>query len=441
MVLAVAVLAVAGALAAQDEDSVMDPSPPAVPVREIVRRFAAQEQIFKEAYNHYTYREVVKMQTLGEQGYVDGEYDDTFDVTFDNQGNRVVKPVSHPRDTLKRIRVTQEDIDDLRDRMPFVLTSDELPSYKINYKGQQDASGTHCYVFDIAPKAMEEGRRYFEGRIWVDANAYQVVKSSGKAVPDIYNRSGENLFPKFTTFRELVDDKYWFPSYTRSNDTLFFSGGPVHIVEVVDYTNYKRFGAESKIIFDGQEVGNGQQSQPQTRNSQDQPDNRQPTGLPQQQRSERGPQQSQPQQQAASHPAPSPRQPVNPPPQPTELVQQSLITTEREIADAINNKDVSILERLLTDDFRLVRSTGDVRDKFALLNEIHQGRAASVSQPENLQARVTGDSAVVTGERQVSAASRTRANATTRVRFTDLFVRRAGEWFLTSSQETGITAK
>jgi ketosteroid isomerase-like protein len=267
------------------------------------------------------------------------------------------------------------------------------------------------------------------------------VKSSGKAVPDIYNRSGENLFPKFTTFRELVDDKYWFPSYTRSNDTLFFSGGPVHIVEVVDYTNYKRFGAESKIIFDGQEVGNGQQSQPQTRNSQDQPDNRQPTGLPQQQRSERGPQQSQPQQQAASHPAPSPRQPVNPPPQPTELVQQSLITTEREIADAINNKDVSILERLLTDDFRLVRSTGDVRDKFALLNEIHQGRAASVSQPENLQARVTGDSAVVTGERQVSAASRTRANATTRVRFTDLFVRRAGEWFLTSSQETGITAK
>jgi ketosteroid isomerase-like protein len=437
MVLAVAVLAVAGALTAQDEDSVMDPSPPAVPVREIVRRFAAQEQIFKEAYNHYTYREVVKMQTLGEQGYVDGEYDDTFDVTFDNQGNRVVKPVSHPRDTLKRIRVTQEDIDDLRDRMPFVLTSDELPSYNINYKGQQDASGTHCYVFDIAPKAMEEGRRYFEGRIWVDANAYQVVKSSGKAVPDIYNRSGENLFPKFTTFRELVDDKYWFPSYTRSNDTLFFSGGPVHIVEVVDYTNYKRFGAESKIIFDGQEVGNGQQSP--TRNSQQQSENPVPNRSPQQPSQQQYPQQSQSQQQQPV-PRSAPPQPTNPPRQPAELVQQSLISIEREIADAINNKDVSILERLLTDDFRLVRSTGDVRDKFALLNEIHQGRAASVSQPENLQARVTGDSAVVTGERQVSGASRARA-ATTRVRFTDLFVRRAGEWFLTSSQETGIVGK
>jgi ketosteroid isomerase-like protein len=326
--------------------------------------------------------------------------------------------------------------------MPFVLTSDEIPDYNISYKGQQEASGTQCYVFDITPKAMEEGRRYFEGRIWVDANSYQVVKSSGKAVPDIYNRSGENLFPKFTTFRELVDDKYWFPSYTKANDTLFFSNGPVHIVEVVDYTNYKRFGAESKIIFDGQEVGNGQQPPPQTqtRNSQPQSGNGMPNA-DRQSNEQQYPRQPAPTQQQRQPAPQASRQPANPPPQPPELVQQALISIEREIADAITTKNVSILERLLTDDFRLVTANGDVRDKFALLNEVHQGRAAAMSQPENLQARVTGDSAVVTGEREVSGAGRTRAAAGTRVRFTDLFVRRAGEWFLTSSQETEMKGR
>src|SRR5437868_14580108 len=276
----------------QQEDRPLDPSlPECVTVRANINRLAAQEQIYKQAREHYTYRQVVRMQTLDDRGFPDGEYDDTFDVTVNDQGERVTKQVSKPRDTLKRIRVTSEDIDDIRNRLPFVLTTDEIPDHNIRYRVQQDTSGTHAYVFDIAPKAMEENRRYFEGRIWVDSNQYQIVKSAGKAVPDIYNENGENLFPSFTTYRELVDGKYWFPSYTKSNDYLHFSTDSIHVIETVDYINYKRFGAESRIIFDGKQVGSEEQHEP--------PDhgggtNQQQAGQPQYPEQNRHPQNSAP---------------------------------------------------------------------------------------------------------------------------------------------------
>lgn len=444
--LGTAILVLAGLLSqsgvAQD-DSYINPSPPeGITVRQIIQRFAEQEAVYKQEREHYTYREIVKLQTIDDRGFVDGEYDDSFDVTFDDQGERVVKQVSHPRDSLKRIRVTPEDISDMRDRMPFVLTADEIPEYNIHYVGQQDTDGTHAYVFEISPKAMAEGQRYFEGRIWVDAQAFQIVKSYGKAVPDLINRQGENLFPKFTTYRELVDGKYWFPSYTRANDTLYFSNSPVHIIEDVDYTNYKRFGSQSKIIYNGQELPQDQnkdQQQPPT--SQRQSGVPQPPGYGQQnpnqpaQNPRRGGPPA-PQQQAQVPPRGGANPAVNPPQQPVQYVQQALISLEREISDAITNKEISTLERVLTDDFKLISANGDAEDKFSLLDDIHQGRAGSFGQPQNLQVQVKGDRAIVTGVREESVPTGPHRVQTAHVRFTDTFVRRAGEWLLMESRES-----
>ena len=423
-------------------DGPLDPSlPDGVTVRDIVNRFAAQEQTFKEAREHYTYRQIVRMQTISDTGFPDGEYDTTFDVTVNDQGERVVKQVSQPRDTLKRISVTPEDIDDMRNRMPFVLTTDEIPDYNIKYRGQQETSGTHAYVFDISPKAMEEGRRYFEGRIWVDANQYQIVKSSGKAVPDIYNKNGENLFPSFVTYRELVDGKYWFPSYTKSDDYLHFSTESVHVIETVDYVNYRRFGSESRIIFSGQEVPGAQDqassqaptSQPPGRNQQSYPSSGTAPSAPEQRNSN-----AQPPPRATPYPnqqRPPAQSPQNPPPQPVQYVQQTLITLEGEVSDAINRRDVAILQRILSDDYKLISANGDSEDKFALLDDIHQNRAGTFGQPENLQVQVQSDRAMVTGERVESIPASRNHMQSARVRFTDLFVRRAGEWVLTQTKE------
>jgi hypothetical protein len=125
-------------------------------------------------------------------------------------------------------------------------------------------------VFDIAPRQIVGKKRYFQGRIWVDDHDFQIVKTYGKTVPDIRKKKGqENLFPNFTTWREQVDGKYWFPTYTRADDTLHFSAGDVKIREIVKYENYKQFGSKSRITYEGKEIPKGpteqgqQQGQPQ----------------------------------------------------------------------------------------------------------------------------------------------------------------------------------
>ena len=88
----------------------------------------------------------------------------------------------------------------------------------------------------------------------MDNHDFQIVKTYGKSVPDLHSGSDENLFPRFTTYREQIDNVYWFPTYTTANDALHFKGGDVQIRVIIKYTNYKRFGSETKILYNGQQL-------------------------------------------------------------------------------------------------------------------------------------------------------------------------------------------
>jgi len=229
-------------------------APQGTTVEEIIKRFAAKEKEFKEARDQYTYRQDVKVMTL-DGDTPDGAYQQVFDVTFDDKGRKTKNVVFAPQPTLQRILMTEEDFDDIENRLPFVLTSDEVGEYDILYVGQQKQDELNTYVFDIAPKQIVGKKRYFQGRIWVDNHDFQIVETYGKTVPDIRKKKGnENLFPKFTTWREQIDGQYWFPTYTRAEDTLQFSMGGVKIREIIKYTNYRRFGSKSRITYEGQEV-------------------------------------------------------------------------------------------------------------------------------------------------------------------------------------------
>jgi len=235
--------------------------PKGITVDEIVKRFAAKEKEFKEARDQYTFRQDVKVMTL-DGDTPDGNYQQVFDVSFDDKGHKIKNVVFAPQPTLTRIQMTEEDIDDIENRLPFVLTSDEIGEYDILYVGQQKQDELDTYVFDVAPKQIVGKKRYFQGRIWVDNQDFQIVETYGKTVPDIRKKKGnENLFPKFTTWRERIDGKYWFPTYTRAEDTLKFSLGDIKIREIIKYTNYKRFGSKSKILYEGQEVKKGTEQQ------------------------------------------------------------------------------------------------------------------------------------------------------------------------------------
>jgi len=238
----------------------LNPAPPqGITPEQIIQRFAAKEKEFAEARNDYAYEQDVRVQTL-DGDTVDGEYRQVFDVSFDDKGHKTREVQFAPQSSLERIQMTQQDMSDIENLLPFVLTSDEIPEYSIIYAGQQQEDELHTYVFDIAPKQIEKNKRYFQGRVWVDDHDFQIVKTSGKTVPDIRKKGQENLFPKFTTWREQIDGRYWFPTYTRADDTLHFTGNDVRVREIVKYSKYKRFGSKVKITYEGQELPNGQKN-------------------------------------------------------------------------------------------------------------------------------------------------------------------------------------
>jgi len=241
------------------EGPLQDTPPEGTTPEEIIKRFAAKETEFAKAREQYTYRQDVKVQTV-DGDTVDGEYHEVFDVIFNDKGQRMENVVFAPQSSLSKIYMSQEDMEDIRHKLPFVLTEGDLPEYNILYVGQQQEDELHCYVFDVAPKQIVGKRRYFQGRVWVDNHDFQIVKTYGKTVPDIRKKHGdeENLFPKFTTWRQQIDGAYWFPVYTKADDELHFKLQDVHIREIVKYEDYKRFGTNVKILYQGKEIPKGE---------------------------------------------------------------------------------------------------------------------------------------------------------------------------------------
>jgi len=267
------------------EGPLEDTQPKGITPEQIIQRFAAKEKDFKEARDQYTYRQDITVKTL-DGNTTTGEYHEVFDVLFDDKGRRIENVVFAPQSTLEQggLSLDEGDVQDFRNRLPFVLTTDEIGEYNVIYVGQQQEDELHCYVFDIAPKQIVGKKRYFQGRIWVDDHDFQIVKTYGKAVPDTHDtkRHGkeEHLYPKFTTWRQQIDGKYWFPTYTRADDTLHFNLNDIHIREIVKYEDYKRFGSNVKILYQGQEVQKAEPKPGETPQPAPAPDQKKPDTAP-----------------------------------------------------------------------------------------------------------------------------------------------------------------
>ena len=246
----------------------MDITPPTTSADDIIKQFAAKESEFQEALNHYTYRRVARVQTVDDDNKVDGEWYQVDDVIFDPSGKRTEKVVFAPGSTLQRIMMTPSDLQDIQRGYPFVLTAEDIGQYNVKYVGRQKVDEVDCYAFDVSPKQIVKGKRYLLGRIWVDTTDLQIVVTNGRMVPDDTRRGNEDLHPPFMTWRQQVDGHFWFPVYTKGEGILHFSGGhgylseDVHIRDTIKYTDYKRFGSTSKIIYDGKEIPPADGKQP-----------------------------------------------------------------------------------------------------------------------------------------------------------------------------------
>lgn len=250
--------------AAQAGFGKLDPAPPTgATVAAIIEKMGAQESAFAAARQQYTFRQDVKFNTISDDtGKPDGEYHQVTDITFDKNGRREERVVFAPQNTIERVIMTENDFKDIEQRLPFILTTPELPDYNITYAGRQKVDELDTYVFDVAPKAFEKGKRYFQGRIWVDQVEDEIVMVNGLNVPQDTRPNHADLSPPFTTYYEQIDGQYWFPTYTRAEGTLHFPpqngamSEDVRVRSIIHYSDYKRFHTNVKIIYNGEDITN-----------------------------------------------------------------------------------------------------------------------------------------------------------------------------------------
>lgn len=210
---------------------------------------AARESESEAARAHYLYKQTVLFEELDQRGAKAGEYREEREVVFSPEGKREERLLSKPRLTLQRLRMTEEDFRDVREIQPMLLTSDRLWLYQVRFRGEETIDGVDCWVLEVKPRQILDGQRLFEGLLWAEKESLAIVRTEGRAVPQILRSKEENLFPRFTTLRERVEGGHWFPVHTFGDDVLPFRTGPLRMRLTIRYSGYKRFGAESKVTF------------------------------------------------------------------------------------------------------------------------------------------------------------------------------------------------
>ena len=241
-------------------DTKTDPTPDQL--QNIVKNFTQKETEFAAARENYTYRQTSKIVETDPPG---GNYQIVEEVSFDSRNRRTSHVLHAPVASLQNIQMTAEDEQDMRNVMPFVMTNDTASDYNVKYLRREKVDEIPCYVFSVQPKVLTKDRkRYFDGQIWVDDQDLQIVKTFGRATG--YLRRGEDQqFPKFETYREQIDGKYWFPTYTYADDTLNFKDGPSQRIKVViKYDNYKKYEFKSESSITYGEVGGGDKTSGQS---------------------------------------------------------------------------------------------------------------------------------------------------------------------------------
>jgi TonB family protein len=216
-------------------------------IAQIVNTFTKKEFEFRRALNSYAFKRDAKIQSLGMGGQITGEFHRVSNFTFDNQGHRYEKILIAPMASFAG--VSQEDLDDLGGINPFALEPAKIDQYNFRFVGKERIDELDLYVFDVTPKVIPDPKRskerVFTGRVWVDDQTIQIVKTRGKGLPETKN----NKFPYVETYREEIDGRYWFPTYSFADEELVFDSGEVlHIRIKVLYSDFVPAHATVRVV-------------------------------------------------------------------------------------------------------------------------------------------------------------------------------------------------
>lgn len=216
------------------------PEPLPIPVDELIRRFTQNEDELKKLYDTSHYKLSLRVQEFEEDGSAGGEWRAVTEVVTKPDGSRVGRIAEPPQSTLKRASFSTEDVEDLASLPQFVLTTDQRDRYQITYLGKQPIDELSTYAFRIQPRRLDRRVGQFEGLVWVDDRDFAVVKTYGRMVREVEDDSTAELpFKLYETYRELVENKYWLPTYTRSEDTIKSQSGEARLRLTIRISDYR----------------------------------------------------------------------------------------------------------------------------------------------------------------------------------------------------------
>src|SRR5215217_2173259 len=121
------------------------------------------------------------------------------------------------------------------------------------------------------------------------------------------------------------------------------------------------------------------------------------------------------------------------------LAQQEVLQFERDACKAFLDADVAVLERVLTPDFTLTVSNGEVGTRAGEINELRTGKVHyDVFENCDMLARLYGsDTAVVLGKTRVKGTADGKPFERL-VQFTDTLIKRDGRWQLAAGHVSRI---
>ena len=226
-----------------------DEDPPPMFLRtpeSIVASFIQTESQVREALNQHTFKRDVVLQTIGPKGHVTGQYIRNSQFLFDDKGNRIERVTYHPPSTIREMRITKEDIQDLAGAQLLGVDIIESEKYQLSYAGQEWLTGKRVYRLNVEPAVKPNPyrmrERFFCGSVWIDAATFQIVKVRGIVEPH-----GKQRFPTFETWREPVSSKFSFPTRTEADDILHFPNRAVNYRIRVRYYDYKLFASTVNV--------------------------------------------------------------------------------------------------------------------------------------------------------------------------------------------------
>ena len=225
------------------------PAPPSLPEPEIIKRFAQKEDEYLATRTHFTYKRTIRIEEFGPDGRPSGEYVLVTQPARSADGKFYEQVVQRPESTLHHFYLRSEDLEGLQRIPAFPLTTAQLASYNLKYLGKEQVDEVNCYIFQVKPKILERQKAYFDGVVWVDSQYLEVVKTYGQWMTDLGPLQVIPQFPfsLFETYRENVQGKYWFPDYSRSDDTVDLKGQQIPVRMVIKWTDFKPLPAAPQV--------------------------------------------------------------------------------------------------------------------------------------------------------------------------------------------------